>query len=178
MTSVTFLFFQFAAHLVKMKYPRVCILDGGINKIKPTGLLTVPSPQIWRPCAWLTRRGCHRPSAQLFTGCPETQADIQTTAVPQRFLMNHCVNLLSPVFTCLGRKLDCTCITEGIFLIVKSDHVFLPRCHRKPEEFSWQGKFNVIKTPRCTEKAAPTALSRLSWQRGSYSLQQVLESYS
>lgn len=37
---------QFAAHLVKSKYPRVCILDGGINKIKPTGLLTVPSPQI------------------------------------------------------------------------------------------------------------------------------------
>uniref|UniRef100_A0A8C8RNL7 TBC domain-containing protein kinase-like protein n=1 Tax=Pelusios castaneus TaxID=367368 RepID=A0A8C8RNL7_9SAUR len=36
----------FAAHLVKIKYPRVCILDGGINKIKPTGLLTVPSPQI------------------------------------------------------------------------------------------------------------------------------------
>ncbi|XP_021101110.1 TBC domain-containing protein kinase-like protein isoform X4 [Heterocephalus glaber] len=37
---------EFAAHLVKMKYPRVCILDGGINRIKPTGLLTVPSPQI------------------------------------------------------------------------------------------------------------------------------------
>ncbi|XP_074128936.1 TBC domain-containing protein kinase-like protein isoform X2 [Sminthopsis crassicaudata] len=37
---------EFAAHLVKIKYPRVCILDGGINKIKPTGLLTVPSPQI------------------------------------------------------------------------------------------------------------------------------------
>uniref|UniRef100_A0A8C8Z4W1 TBC domain-containing protein kinase-like protein n=1 Tax=Prolemur simus TaxID=1328070 RepID=A0A8C8Z4W1_PROSS len=37
---------EFAAHLVKMKYPRICILDGGINKIKPTGLLTVPSPQI------------------------------------------------------------------------------------------------------------------------------------
>uniref|UniRef100_A0A8D0GKP4 TBC domain-containing protein kinase-like protein n=1 Tax=Sphenodon punctatus TaxID=8508 RepID=A0A8D0GKP4_SPHPU len=36
----------FAAYLVKIKYPRVCILDGGINKIKPTGLLTVPSPQI------------------------------------------------------------------------------------------------------------------------------------
>nr|XP_048702618.1 TBC domain-containing protein kinase-like protein isoform X3 [Caretta caretta] len=37
---------SFAAHLVQIKYPRVCILDGGINKIKPTGLLTVPSPQI------------------------------------------------------------------------------------------------------------------------------------
>ncbi|XP_004612753.2 TBC domain-containing protein kinase-like protein [Sorex araneus] len=37
---------QFAAHLVKMKYPRICILDGGISKLKPTGLLTVPSPQI------------------------------------------------------------------------------------------------------------------------------------
>uniref|UniRef100_A0A8D2CM52 TBC domain-containing protein kinase-like protein n=1 Tax=Sciurus vulgaris TaxID=55149 RepID=A0A8D2CM52_SCIVU len=37
---------EFAAHLVKMKYPRICILDGGINKMKPTGLLTVPSPQI------------------------------------------------------------------------------------------------------------------------------------
>ncbi|XP_072481135.1 TBC domain-containing protein kinase-like protein isoform X1 [Notamacropus eugenii] len=37
---------EFAAHLVKIRYPRVCILDGGINKIKPTGLLTVPSPQI------------------------------------------------------------------------------------------------------------------------------------
>ncbi|XP_043917233.1 TBC domain-containing protein kinase-like protein isoform X2 [Protopterus annectens] len=37
---------SFAAYLVKQKYPRVCILDGGINKIKPTGLLTVPSPQI------------------------------------------------------------------------------------------------------------------------------------
>ncbi|XP_075785815.1 TBC domain-containing protein kinase-like protein isoform X3 [Pelodiscus sinensis] len=36
----------FAAYLVKIKYPRVCILDGGINKIKPTGLLTVTSPQI------------------------------------------------------------------------------------------------------------------------------------
>ncbi|XP_028932290.1 TBC domain-containing protein kinase-like protein [Ornithorhynchus anatinus] len=36
----------FSAHLVKHRYPRVCILDGGINKIKPTGLLTVPSPQI------------------------------------------------------------------------------------------------------------------------------------
>uniref|UniRef100_V9KC16 TBC domain-containing protein kinase-like protein n=1 Tax=Callorhinchus milii TaxID=7868 RepID=V9KC16_CALMI len=37
---------EFAAHLVKLSYPRVCILDGGINKMKPTGLLTVPSPQI------------------------------------------------------------------------------------------------------------------------------------
>ncbi|XP_006629962.2 TBC domain-containing protein kinase-like protein [Lepisosteus oculatus] len=36
----------FAAHLVKVCYPKVCILDGGINKMKPTGLLTVPSPQI------------------------------------------------------------------------------------------------------------------------------------
>ncbi|XP_019485638.1 PREDICTED: TBC domain-containing protein kinase-like protein, partial [Hipposideros armiger] len=44
--NLAFFFFQFAAHLVKMKYPRICILDGGINKIKPTGLLTVPSPQI------------------------------------------------------------------------------------------------------------------------------------
>uniref|UniRef100_A0A672H0G2 TBC1 domain containing kinase n=1 Tax=Salarias fasciatus TaxID=181472 RepID=A0A672H0G2_SALFA len=37
---------SFAAHLVKVNFPRVCILDGGINKLKPTGLLTVPSPQI------------------------------------------------------------------------------------------------------------------------------------
>uniref|UniRef100_A0A3P8T6L3 TBC domain-containing protein kinase-like protein n=1 Tax=Amphiprion percula TaxID=161767 RepID=A0A3P8T6L3_AMPPE len=37
---------MFAAHLVKVNFPRVCILDGGINKLKPTGLLTVPSPQI------------------------------------------------------------------------------------------------------------------------------------
>uniref|UniRef100_A0AAR2JJS8 TBC domain-containing protein kinase-like protein n=1 Tax=Pygocentrus nattereri TaxID=42514 RepID=A0AAR2JJS8_PYGNA len=36
----------FAAHLVKVNYPRVCVLDGGMNKMKPTGLLTVPSPQI------------------------------------------------------------------------------------------------------------------------------------
>uniref|UniRef100_A0A3Q1K025 TBC domain-containing protein kinase-like protein n=1 Tax=Anabas testudineus TaxID=64144 RepID=A0A3Q1K025_ANATE len=36
----------FATHLVKVNFPRVCILDGGINKLKPTGLLTVPSPQI------------------------------------------------------------------------------------------------------------------------------------
>ncbi|XP_061736306.1 TBC domain-containing protein kinase-like protein [Nerophis ophidion] len=36
----------FATHLVKVNYPLVCILDGGINKLKPTGLLTVPSPQI------------------------------------------------------------------------------------------------------------------------------------
>ncbi|KAJ8281072.1 hypothetical protein GJAV_G00063180 [Gymnothorax javanicus] len=36
----------FTANLVKANYPRVCILDGGINKMKPTGLLTVPSPQI------------------------------------------------------------------------------------------------------------------------------------
>lgn len=41
-----FIFFQFATHLVKVNFPRVCILDGGINKLKPTGLLTVPSPQI------------------------------------------------------------------------------------------------------------------------------------
>ncbi|KAL7404003.1 hypothetical protein ABVT39_008381 [Epinephelus coioides] len=37
---------MFAAHLAKVNFPRVCILDGGINKLKPTGLLTVPSPQI------------------------------------------------------------------------------------------------------------------------------------
>ncbi|XP_069487029.1 TBC domain-containing protein kinase-like protein isoform X1 [Ambystoma mexicanum] len=37
---------EFAGHLVKVGYPRICILDGGINKIRPTGLLTVPSPQI------------------------------------------------------------------------------------------------------------------------------------
>ncbi|XP_043969125.1 TBC domain-containing protein kinase-like protein isoform X2 [Gambusia affinis] len=36
----------FAAHLVKVNFSRVCILDGGISKLKPTGLLTVPSPQI------------------------------------------------------------------------------------------------------------------------------------
>ncbi|KAK1791923.1 hypothetical protein P4O66_013902 [Electrophorus voltai] len=36
----------FAAHLVKLNYPRVCVLDGGMNKMKSTGLLTVPSPQI------------------------------------------------------------------------------------------------------------------------------------
>ncbi|XP_031727261.1 TBC domain-containing protein kinase-like protein, partial [Anarrhichthys ocellatus] len=37
---------MFAAHLVKVNFQRVCILDGGINKLKPTGVLTVPSPQI------------------------------------------------------------------------------------------------------------------------------------
>ncbi|XP_041040392.1 TBC domain-containing protein kinase-like protein isoform X1 [Carcharodon carcharias] len=37
---------DFTAHLVKLGYPRVCTLDGGINKMKPTGLLMVPSPQI------------------------------------------------------------------------------------------------------------------------------------
>uniref|UniRef100_A0A673ZYH1 TBC1 domain containing kinase n=1 Tax=Salmo trutta TaxID=8032 RepID=A0A673ZYH1_SALTR len=37
---------MFATHLVKVNYPRVTTLDGGINKLKPTGLLTVPSPQI------------------------------------------------------------------------------------------------------------------------------------
>ncbi|KAL2101697.1 hypothetical protein ACEWY4_003458 [Coilia grayii] len=37
---------MFATQLVKMNYPRVCVLDGGINKMKVTGLLTVPSPQI------------------------------------------------------------------------------------------------------------------------------------
>uniref|UniRef100_A0A3B4A0I5 Uncharacterized protein n=1 Tax=Periophthalmus magnuspinnatus TaxID=409849 RepID=A0A3B4A0I5_9GOBI len=37
---------MFATHLVKVNFPRVCVLDGGINKLKPTGLLTVPSPQI------------------------------------------------------------------------------------------------------------------------------------
>uniref|UniRef100_A0A7N8YLP2 TBC domain-containing protein kinase-like protein n=1 Tax=Mastacembelus armatus TaxID=205130 RepID=A0A7N8YLP2_9TELE len=37
---------SFAAHLIKVNFPRVCILDGGINKLKTTGLLTVPSPQI------------------------------------------------------------------------------------------------------------------------------------
>ncbi|XP_030643926.1 TBC domain-containing protein kinase-like protein [Chanos chanos] len=36
----------FAAHLVRVNYPRVCVLDGGMNKMKSTGLLTVPSPQI------------------------------------------------------------------------------------------------------------------------------------
>uniref|UniRef100_A0A8C2PXG3 TBC domain-containing protein kinase-like protein n=1 Tax=Cyprinus carpio TaxID=7962 RepID=A0A8C2PXG3_CYPCA len=36
----------FAAHLVKVNFPRVCVLDGGMNKMKFTGLLTVPSPQI------------------------------------------------------------------------------------------------------------------------------------
>ncbi|TRY66236.1 hypothetical protein DNTS_006073 [Danionella cerebrum] len=36
----------FAAHLVKVSFPRVCVLDGGMNKMKSTGLLTVPSPQI------------------------------------------------------------------------------------------------------------------------------------
>uniref|UniRef100_A0A3Q2DFP7 TBC domain-containing protein kinase-like protein n=1 Tax=Cyprinodon variegatus TaxID=28743 RepID=A0A3Q2DFP7_CYPVA len=36
----------FSAHLVKVNVSRVCILDGGISKLKPTGLLTVPSPQI------------------------------------------------------------------------------------------------------------------------------------
>lgn len=54
--------FQFAAHLVKNKYPRVCILDGGINKIKPTGLLTVPSPQIWLKIqdnlVWIGKSSC------------------------------------------------------------------------------------------------------------------------
>ncbi|KAK6324691.1 hypothetical protein J4Q44_G00040330 [Coregonus suidteri] len=37
---------MFATHLVKVNYPRVTTLDGGINKMKPTGILTVPSPQI------------------------------------------------------------------------------------------------------------------------------------
>uniref|UniRef100_A0A8C2EM38 TBC domain-containing protein kinase-like protein n=1 Tax=Cyprinus carpio TaxID=7962 RepID=A0A8C2EM38_CYPCA len=36
----------FAAHLVTVNFPRVCVLDGGMNKMKSTGLLTVPSPQI------------------------------------------------------------------------------------------------------------------------------------
>uniref|UniRef100_A0A8C4WZN9 Rhodanese domain-containing protein n=1 Tax=Eptatretus burgeri TaxID=7764 RepID=A0A8C4WZN9_EPTBU len=36
----------FAAHLQQLHYPKVCILDGGISKIKEAGLLTVPSPQI------------------------------------------------------------------------------------------------------------------------------------
>uniref|UniRef100_A0A8C1YUY2 TBC domain-containing protein kinase-like protein n=1 Tax=Cyprinus carpio TaxID=7962 RepID=A0A8C1YUY2_CYPCA len=36
----------FAAHLVKVNFPQVCVLDGGMNKMKFTGLLTIPSPQI------------------------------------------------------------------------------------------------------------------------------------
>uniref|UniRef100_A0A672LIF9 TBC domain-containing protein kinase-like protein n=1 Tax=Sinocyclocheilus grahami TaxID=75366 RepID=A0A672LIF9_SINGR len=36
----------FATHLLKVNFPRVCVLDGGMNKMKSTGLLTVPSPQI------------------------------------------------------------------------------------------------------------------------------------
>ncbi|XP_030206622.1 TBC domain-containing protein kinase-like protein [Gadus morhua] len=36
----------FASHLVKVNFPRVCMLDGGIIKMRSTGLLTVPSPQI------------------------------------------------------------------------------------------------------------------------------------
>ncbi|KAK0137142.1 TBC domain-containing protein kinase-like protein [Merluccius polli] len=36
----------FASHLVKVNFPRVCMLDGGIGKMRSTGLLTVPSPQI------------------------------------------------------------------------------------------------------------------------------------
>lgn len=178
MISVTLLFFQFAAHLVKMKYPRVCILDGGINKIKPTGLLTVPSPQIWRTMCTADKE---RVASPLGTALHRL-SPWDTSGHPDHCGATFCHESLckssEPNVTCLGRKLDCTCITEGIFLIVKSDHVFLPSCHIEPEEFSWQGKFNVIKTPRCAEKAAPTALSRLSWQRGSSSLQQALESYS
>uniref|UniRef100_A0A671SK09 TBC domain-containing protein kinase-like protein n=1 Tax=Sinocyclocheilus anshuiensis TaxID=1608454 RepID=A0A671SK09_9TELE len=37
---------NFATHLLKVNFPRVCVLDGGMNKMKSTGLLTVPSPQI------------------------------------------------------------------------------------------------------------------------------------
>ncbi|KAJ3614450.1 hypothetical protein NHX12_018022 [Muraenolepis orangiensis] len=36
----------FTSHLVKVNFPRVCMLDGGIGKMRSTGLLTVPSPQI------------------------------------------------------------------------------------------------------------------------------------
>uniref|UniRef100_A0A671SJT5 TBC domain-containing protein kinase-like protein n=1 Tax=Sinocyclocheilus anshuiensis TaxID=1608454 RepID=A0A671SJT5_9TELE len=42
MTNAT----TFATHLLKVNFPRVCVLDGGMNKMKSTGLLTVPSPQI------------------------------------------------------------------------------------------------------------------------------------
>lgn len=35
-----------------------------------------------------------------------------------------------------GKKLDCTCSAERIFLTVKSEHAFLPHSPMKPEEFS------------------------------------------
>ncbi|XP_078456892.1 TBC domain-containing protein kinase-like protein isoform X2 [Lampetra planeri] len=37
---------EFAGKLVTLCFPRVCVLDGGIGKMKLAGMLTVPSPQI------------------------------------------------------------------------------------------------------------------------------------
>lgn len=121
------------------------------------------------PRAWLTRTEWHGPLKHS-----SSQSVTLTYKWTSRPLQCHqvlswdtLVNFVSQMFTCLGKKLDCTCIAERIFLIVKSDHVFLPHCHIKPEGFRWQGRFSIIENPRCTEKAASTALSKLSEQRGS-----------
>lgn len=132
-----------------MKYPRICILDGGINKIKPTGLLTVPSPQIWRTKTVTVKRTewYQPPTAHLFTASPLwDRARLPDCCIFIKFCHEtFFLNLITHMFNHPGNKLDCTCIAERISLTVKSDHVFLPQCNTKPEEFSWQGRFSIIK---------------------------------
>lgn len=144
----TVLSLQFAAHLVKMKYPRVCILDGGINKIRPTGLLTVPSPQIWKTKCVADKTECHHPLTACYTG---TQEDIRPHCIAK---FSHEINHDSNGH--LSRQeiwLFMYCWKNFFNSEIRSCHIN-PHCHIKPEEFSWQGRFSTVKNPRWTEKTA------------------------
>lgn len=101
-------FFQFAAHLVKMKYPRICILDGGINKIKPTGLLTVPSPQIWRTRRMTVKRseGHQLPAAQLLTALrAKTELGFRVLHFHTVLSWDFFLNLMTQMFNCPATNL-------------------------------------------------------------------------
>jgi len=101
-----------------MKYPRICILDGGINKIKPTGLLTVPSPQIWRTRASLLKGQSSRtPHSTLSTPLPLWQSQTSRLLCLHKVLSwdIYFLKCMTQMFSYPGIKLDCTCIAERIF---------------------------------------------------------------
>ena len=45
--TLGFFSFKFATQLVKLEFSKVCVMHGGIDCLRSTGLLTVSSPDLW-----------------------------------------------------------------------------------------------------------------------------------
>lgn len=140
----------------------VALIRSSQQASSPSHLLKYEEPRVWLPEG---RKGISSPQhssprhSSPWLSAPRHSSPWHNSPQPSTLRQNqtsrrlhfhealswHILSLMTQMFSYSGNKLDCTCSAKRIFLTVKSDHVFLAHCNTKPEEFSWHGRFGIIK---------------------------------